>query len=93
MMADATKFLSEDALIKVAAWYSTLDPAQPAPAATTGAAADPVSAGKAAAASCAGCHGAAGISKTPGMPNLVGQDPQYLTAATKPTRAACASTT
>ena len=35
MMADATKFLSEDALIKVAAWYSVLDPPQPTPAAST----------------------------------------------------------
>jgi len=86
MMADAAKFLSEDALIKVAAWYSTLDPAEPAPAATTRAAGsgpDPVNAGKAAAASCAGCHGETGISKTPGMPNLVGMDPKYLAAATK----------
>lgn len=86
MMADAAKFLSEDALIKVAAWYSALDPAQPMPAATTKAVSsgpDPVGAGKAAAASCAGCHGEAGISKTPGMPNLVGQDSKYLAAATK----------
>ncbi len=85
MMADATKFLSEDALIKVAAWYSVLDPPQPTPAASTREVAsgpDPVGAGQAAAASCAGCHGEAGISKTPGMPNLVGQDPKYLAAAT-----------
>jgi len=85
MMADAARFLSEDALVKVAAYYASLDPAQPAPAAATkGARAgpDPVSAGKTSAASCAGCHGEAGISKIPGMPSLVGLDPKYLVAAT-----------
>ena len=85
MMADATRFLSDDALIKVAAWYSTLDPAQPAPVPATKPVAsgpDPVSAGKAAASGCSGCHGKTGISMIPGMPNLVGLDPKYLVAAT-----------
>ena len=85
MMADAARFLSDEALIKVAAWYSTLDPAQPAPVAATKPAAsgpDPVSAGKSAASSCGGCHGEAGISQIPGMPSLVGMDPAYLVAAT-----------
>ena len=50
--------------------------AKPAPAKP-----DPVQAGKAAAAACAGCHGDTGISKTPGMPSLVGLDPKYLVAA------------
>jgi cytochrome c553 len=84
MMADAAKFLSDDALFKVAAYYAGLDPAQPAPASTTKSAPagpDPVSAGKAASASCAGCHGETGISKIPGMPSLVGLSPKYLVAA------------
>jgi cytochrome c553 len=83
-MNNAVKFLSDDALVKVAAYYASLDPA--AAGAADGAQAapsesDPVQAGKAAAASCAGCHGEAGISKTPGMPSLVGLDPKYLVAA------------
>jgi cytochrome c553 len=83
-MDGAVKFLSDDALFKVAAYYASLDPAQPS--ATDGAKAfpakpDPVQAGKAAAASCAGCHGEAGISKTPGMPSLIGLDPKYFVAA------------
>lgn len=85
MMTDAAKFLSDDALIKVAAWYSTLDPPQPAPVTATRTATsgpDPVSSGKAAASACAGCHGETGISSIPGMPNLVGLDPKYLVAAT-----------
>ena len=82
-MNASVRFLSDDALVKVAAYYASLDPAQPA---TTGAKAAPagpdaVQAGKLASASCAGCHGEAGITKTPGMPNLVGLDPKYLVAA------------
>jgi cytochrome c553 len=70
----------------VAAYYASLDPAQPS---STGSAKpapaqlDPVQAGKAAAAACAGCHGDAGISKMPGTPSLVGLDPKYLVAAMK----------
>jgi cytochrome c553 len=82
-MNNAVKFLSDDALLKVAAYYANLDPAPPAPAAKakSGAAANPVNAGKAAAGGCAGCHGETGISKTPGMPSLVGLDPKYLATA------------
>jgi cytochrome c553 len=82
-MNNAVKFLNDDALVKVSAYYASLDPV-----ATDGARAaptkpDPIQAGKAAAAGCAGCHGEAGISKTPGTPNLVGLDPKYLVAAMK----------
>jgi cytochrome c553 len=69
-------------LVKVAAYYASLDPAQPGP----GPAAvyvDPVAAGKSAAAACAGCHGDAGVSKLGGIPSLIGQDPQYLKTAMK----------
>jgi cytochrome c553 len=82
-MTDAVKFLSDDALVKVAAYYASLDPAQPGAAVGASPMADPVQAGKAAAAACAGCHGETGISSTPGMPSLVGLDPQYLVAAMK----------
>jgi cytochrome c553 len=84
-MNNAVKFLSDDALVKVAAYYANLDPAQPAaaPSAKSAAKSDPVSAGKAAAAGCAGCHGDIGISSAAGMPNLVGLDPKYLVAAVK----------
>ena len=83
-MNNAVKFLNNDALIKLAAYYASLDPAQPESAnAGNVAEIDPVQAGKTAAAACAGCHGDAGISKTPGMPSLAGLDPKYLTAAMK----------
>ncbi|MGP1677237.1 MAG: c-type cytochrome [Burkholderiales bacterium] len=81
----AVKFLSDDALVKVAAYYANVEPAPPtvSGSAKAGAAKDPVSAGKAAAAGCSGCHGDAGISSTAGMPNLVGLDPKYLVASVK----------
>jgi len=82
-MTARVKFLSDDALVKVAAYFASLDPAQPDPAGPAPANPDPVQAGKAAAAACAGCHGDAGISKTPGMPSLVALDTQYLAAAMK----------
>jgi cytochrome c553 len=82
-MAGAVKFLSDDALVKVAAYYATLDPAAPAPAKAVAPKADPVQAGKAAAAACSACHGDGGVSKTPGMPSLAGFDAEYLVAATK----------
>lgn len=84
-MTGAVKFLSDDALVKVSAYYGTLDPARPAaapkPAAKAPAQKDPVLAGKAAAEACGGCHGDNGVTKTPGSPSLVGLDPKYLTAA------------
>ena len=82
-MDTALKFLSDDALLKVAAYYSSLEPAQsrttgrkPAPQKP-----DMLTAGKAGAAACAGCHGEAGVSTMPGTPSLVGLDPKYFAAA------------
>ncbi|HUL92973.1 MAG TPA: c-type cytochrome [Burkholderiales bacterium] len=85
MMDGAVKFLSDEALIKVAAYYASLEPVRPGADSAKGRPAplDPVQAGKTAAAGCAGCHGEAGISKTPGTPSLVGLDPQYFVAAMK----------
>ncbi len=83
-MNDTVKFLSDDALFKVSAYFASLDPVQSNDASGVSAAQpDPVQAGKAAAAGCAGCHGEAGVSKTLGMPSLVGLDPKYLVAAMK----------
>jgi len=83
-MSTAVKFLSDDALMKVAAYYASLDPAQPVvEKGKAGAAAgpDPIAAGKAAAAGCGGCHGDNGVSRTPGTPSLVGLDQKYLVSA------------
>jgi cytochrome c553 len=86
-MTAAVKFLSDDALVKVAAYFGTLEPPRPAaapkPSPKAAAQKDPVLAGKAAAESCGGCHGDNGVSKTPGSPSLAGLDPKYLVAAMK----------
>jgi cytochrome c553 len=83
-MSNAVKFMKEDVLVKVAAYYSGLEPAPPTATGVARAAAaklDPASAGKAAATGCAGCHGETGITKMPGMPSLIGLDTKYFVAA------------
>jgi cytochrome c553 len=83
-MESAVKFLNDDALVKVAAYYASLEPAAPAAADATSKVAaplDPVAAGKAAAAACAGCHGETGVTATAGTPSLVGFDEKYFVAA------------
>lgn len=83
-MTNTVKILNDDAFIAAAAYFASLEPAEPA--ATGGARVpiiDPVQAGKTAAAACVGCHGETGVSKIAGMPNLVALDPQYLVAAMK----------
>lgn len=82
-MTGIVRYLSDDALVKVAAYYASLEPPRPAaPPAKAGAAkSDPVQAGKAAAAACAGCHGDTGVSSMPGTPSLVGLDPKYFIGA------------
>jgi cytochrome c553 len=82
-MSDTVKYMNDDALMKVAAYYASLEPADVSVPSGKAAPAkpDPVAAGRGAAAGCAGCHGDSGVSKTPGMPNLVGLDPKYFTAA------------
>lgn len=89
-MKRAVEFLSDDALVKVAAYYASLDPAQPAAgsaAKSSSANQDTVQAGKRAAASCGGCHGESGVTRTPGTPSLAGLDPKYLVRAMKAFRA------
>ena len=82
-MTNAIKFLSDDALMKVAAYFASLDPAPPPSGPAGPAVPDPEEAGKAASAACAGCHGNAGVSQIPGIPSLIGLDPKYLVDAMK----------
>lgn len=82
-MTNAVKFMNDDSIMKVSAYYASLEPADPSGSTAKATAAVPnaVSAGKAAAEACGGCHGESGISSTPGMPNLIGLDPKYFVAA------------
>ena len=74
------KFLSDDALANVAAYYASLDPAAP-PDTPAPKWADPIAAGKIAAEPCAKCHGENGISRKAGVPSLIGLHPKYLLEA------------
>lgn len=78
---DALKFLSQDALVKVAAYYAALDPAPLPPGPPPAPKPDAVQAGKAAAAACVGCHGNTGVTQIPGTPSLIGLYPKYLLEA------------
>jgi cytochrome c553 len=86
-MGGAVRFLSDDALVKVSAYFASLDPPRPAAAPKAGAGKadapkpDPLQAGRNAAAACSGCHGDDGVSTTAGTPSLVGFDPKYFIAA------------
>ncbi|MDX1488181.1 MAG: c-type cytochrome, partial [Acidiferrobacterales bacterium] len=83
-MAGAVKYLNDEALVQVAAYYASREPATVSAAkAEEKVERDPIAEGKAAAAACAGCHGADGNASIPGVPNLTGQHPQYLVAAMK----------
>ena len=84
IMANTVKYMNDDAIMKVSAYYASLEPAEPSsPASAKAAPAKPnaLSAGKAAASGCGGCHGEGGVSATPGMPSLVAVDPKYFVAA------------
>jgi cytochrome c553 len=71
------KFLSDDALVNLAAYYASLDPASP-PDTPAPKYVDPVAAGKAAAEPCSKCHGENGVSHKAGAPSLIGLHPKYL---------------
>ncbi len=82
-MTGIVRYLSDDAFVKVAAYYASVEPPRPAaaPARAAPARPDPVQAGKVAAGACGGCHGESGVSAMPGMPSLVGLDPKYFIAS------------
>ena len=91
IMTDIVKFLNDDAMVRVAAYYATLEAAQPSspPVALKS---DPLEAAKAAAAACGGCHGAAGVSGIAGMPSLVGLTRNISSQRCRRTKRARAST-
>ena len=80
-MAGAARFLRDDALVNVAAYYASLEPPRPSAAKAAAAQPDPVNAGKSAAAACGGCHGESGVSGIPGTPSLAGMEPKSFAAA------------
>jgi len=84
LMSNTVKYMNDDAIMKVSAYYASLDPAEPVSggsAKATTAKPNAISAGRAAASGCGGCHGEDGVSSTAGMPSLIGMDPKYFIAA------------
>jgi cytochrome c553 len=79
-MSGAVRFLRDDALVNVAAYYASLEPPRPS-GAKAKAESDPLQAGASAAAACGGCHGESGVTATPGTPSLAGLEPKYFAAA------------
>ena len=78
-LRDLVKRLTESELRNVIAYYSSQPPV---PAASESAQqASLLEKGKALAAACVKCHGEEGNSRTPGIPSLAGQQPQYLITA------------
>jgi len=71
--------MSEADTRAVVAYYASLPPVPPPKIDVF----SPYEHGKAVAADCAPCHGADGNSKTPGTPNLAGQQPGYFVSATQ----------
>jgi cytochrome c553 len=78
-LRDIATRLSDSDTRNVAAYFASLPPL---PVAKTEANVDsPYERGKAVSVACAPCHGADGNSKTPGTPNLAGQQPRYIVTA------------
>jgi cytochrome c553 len=80
-MSGVVRIMSDEALVKVAAYYASLDPPARVAGKAPPARPDPIAAGKASSAACAGCHGDGGVTAIPGTPSLVGFDPSYFAAA------------
>jgi cytochrome c553 len=81
-MENVATALTDDAMMKVAAYYADQMPAEPEEDAQIAMdISGPVEEGRVAAAACSGCHGATGNSTTPGTPGLAGHHPADLVAA------------
>jgi cytochrome c553 len=65
-MNSQVKFLSDDALLKVSAYFASLDPPSAEAVKAGSGIVDPVQAGKTAAVACAGCHGGNRRQRNPG---------------------------
>ena len=79
-LKDMTGNMSDAEVRGVVAYYASLPPVVRASAKDVHQS-SPYQEGKVLAATCAKCHGEDGNSKTPGTPNLAGQQPHYLVVA------------
>jgi cytochrome c553 len=79
VLRDLTGHMSAADVRNAAAYFASLPPVPPGPAKAAPAA--PYERGKALAQPCAKCHSEDGNSKTPGIPSLAGQQPNYFVVA------------
>ena len=80
-LADLMSEMNESEIRNIAGWYSSLPPVQPQPVAAPDSSS--YEEGKEVAAVCTECHGERGVSNTPGVPSLAGQQPVYLIVSTQ----------
>ncbi len=81
-MQKVSRFLNDEAMLSVAAYYASLTPARKADTTAQGQEPgvlgdDPFSGIRQAIGKCVKCHGETGNSTASGMSNLTGQDPEY----------------
>lgn len=80
-LQDMTAGMSEADILNIASYYANLPPLDPvSPAPTVNAS---YMEGATVATLCEECHGAKGVSTTPGVPSLAGQQPAYLIVSTQ----------
>jgi len=80
-MENVASALTDDAMMKVAAYYADQMPPEAENPLIAMEMSGPVEAGRIASAACAGCHGDTGNSNIPGTPGLAGHHPADLVAA------------
>jgi cytochrome c553 len=80
-LQDMTTGMSEQDIANIAGYYASLPPLEPLPRQSTAEAS--YTKGAEIAVMCEECHGERGISTTPGVPSLAGQQPAYLIVSTQ----------
>jgi cytochrome c553 len=82
-LQDLTSLMDDAGMRNVAAYYASLPPVENLAGGQEPSKVMPFEEGEALAAGCVQCHGNKGISATPGVPSLAGQQPLYFIAATQ----------
>jgi cytochrome c553 len=82
-LRDLTTLLGDAGMRNVSAFYASLPPLEQSSGGMGPPVLTPYEEGESLAASCVECHGDNGISTTPGIPSLAGQQPLYFIAATQ----------
>lgn len=82
-LRDLTSHMDDAELRNVAGFYASLPPVERPAGEPESSTLSPYERGEALAAACVECHGEKGVSTTPGVPSLAGQQPLYFIAATQ----------